>query len=138
MSRLTRILAPSTVARAHCDVPCGIYDPHEAEIAAKTVSKMVELMTGLEGSTDQASRNKFIRCVAVKEQHAEKVKHEVQVIWSDYFKPEHLDAHPDLHDKVWKLLKLAGKNKQSVDAEAAAQLEAAVKEFSEIFWATKK
>jgi len=138
MSRLTRILAPSTVARAHCDVPCGIYDPHEAEIAAKTVSKMVELMTGLEGSTDQASRNKFIRCVAVKEQHAEKVKHEVQVIWSDYFKPEHLDAHPDLHDKVWKLLKLAGKNKQNVDAEAAAQLEAAVKEFSDIFWATKK
>jgi len=138
MSRLTRSLAPTTVARAHCDVPCGIYDPHEAEIAAKTVSKMVELMTGLEGSTDQASRNKFIRCVAVKEQHAEKVKHEVQVIWSDYFKPEHLDAHPDLHDKVWKLLKLAGKNKQNVDAEAAAQLEAAVKEFSDIFWATKK
>ena len=138
MSRLTRFLAPTTVARAHCDVPCGIYDPHEAEIAAKTVSKMVELMTGLEGSTDQASRNKFIRCVAVKEQHAEKVKHEVQVIWSDYFKPEHLDAHPDLHDKVWKLLKLAGKNKQNVDAEAAAQLEAAVKEFSDIFWATKK
>ena len=138
MSRLTRILAPSTVARAHCDVPCGIYDPHEAEIAAKTVSKMVELMTGLEGSTDQDSRNKFIRCVAVKEQHAEKVKHEVQVIWSDYFKPEHLEAHPDLHDKVWKLLKLAGKNKQNVDAEAAAQLEAAVKEFSDIFWATKK
>jgi len=138
MSRLTRSLAPTTVARAHCDVPCGIYDPHEAEIAAKTVSKMVELMTGLEGSTDQASRNKFIRCVAVKEQHAEKVKHEVQVIWSDYFKPEHLEAHPDLHDKVWKLLKLAGKNKQNVDAEAAAQLEAAVKEFSDIFWATKK
>ena len=138
MSRLTRFLAPTTVARAHCDVPCGIYDPHEAEIAAKTVSKMVELMTGLEGSTDQASRNKFIRCVAVKEQHAEKVKHEVQVIWSDYFKPEHRDAHPDLHDKVWKLLKLAGKNKQNVDAEAAAQLEAAVKEFSDIFWATKK
>jgi len=138
MSRLTRSLAPTTVARAHCDVPCGIYDPHEAEIAAKTVSKMVELMTGLEGSTDQASRNKFIRCVAVKEQHAEKVKHEVQVIWSDYFKPEHLDAHPDLHDKVWKLLKLAGKNKQNVDAEAAAQLEAAVKEFSDIVGATKK
>ena len=138
MSRLTSWLAPTVTVRAHCDVPCGIYDPHEAEIAAKTVSKMVELMTGLEGSTDQASRNKFIRCVAVKEQHAEKVKHEVQVIWSDYFKPEHLEAHPDLHDKVWKLLKLAGKNKQNVDAEAAAQLEAAVKEFSDIFWATKK
>ncbi len=60
------------------------------------------------------------------------------MIWSDYFKPEHLTAYPDLHDKVWKILKLASKNKQSVDAEAAAQLEASVKEFGEIFWATKK
>jgi nickel superoxide dismutase len=137
MSRLTRLLAPRTTARAHCDIPCGIYDPHEAEVAARTVAKMVELINGLEGD-DTASRNKFARCVAVKEAHAEKVKHEVQVIWSDYFKPEHLTAHPDLHDKVWKLLKLAGKNKQSVDADAAAQLEAAVKEFSEIFWSTKK
>jgi nickel superoxide dismutase len=137
MSRLTRWLAPSTTVHAHCDVPCGIYDPHEAEIAARTVARTVELINGLEGD-DTESRNKFARCVAVKEAHAEKVKHEVQVIWSDYFKPEHLDANPDLHDKVWKLLKLAGKNKQSVDATAAAQLEASVKEFSEIFWATKK
>ena len=98
---------------------------------------MVELINGLEGD-DTGTRNKFARCVRVKEDHAEKVKHEVQVIWSDYFKPEHLEPIPDLHDKVWKLLKLAGKNKQNVDAEAAAQLEAAVKEFSEIFWATKK
>ena len=120
MSRLTRFLAPTTVARAHCDVPCGIYDPHEAEVAARTVARMVELINGLDGN-DTETRNKFSRCVRVKEDHAEKVKHEVQVIWSDYFKPEHLAAHPDLHDKVWKLLKLAGKNKQSVDAEAAAQ-----------------
>ena len=139
MSRLTSWLRPTTIAHAHCDVPCGIYDPAEAVLAARTVARMVELIGQIpEGSTAVADRNKFIRCVAVKEQHAEKVKHEVQVIWSDYFKPEHLVAHPDLHDKVWKLLKLAGKNKQSVDAEAEAQLEAAVKEFSEIFWATKK
>ena len=85
-----------------------------------------------------ADRHKFVRCVTVKEQHAEIVKHEVQVIWSDYFKPEHLEAHPDLHTKVWKILKLAGKNKQNIDAEAAAQLEAAVKEFADIFWSTKK
>jgi nickel superoxide dismutase len=76
--------------------------------------------------------------VAVKEEHAEKVKHEVQVIWSDYFKPEHLAAFPELHTKVWNLLKLAGKNKQGVDAQAAADLEAATKEFADMFWATKK
>jgi nickel superoxide dismutase len=136
-SRIATVLRPSTVAHAHCDIPCGIYDPHAAELAAQTVAKMVELLGGLDG-TSAADRNKFARCVTVKEQHAEIVKHEVQVIWSDYFKPEHLTANPDLHTKVWNLLKLAGKNKQNIDAEAAAQLQASVKEFAEIFWSTKK
>ncbi len=139
MSRVHAWLAPKTVVHAHCDIPCGIYDPAGAVTAARTVARMVELIGQIEaGSTAASDRNKFIRCVTVKEQHAELVKHEVQVIWSDYFKPEHLAANPDLHTKVWNLLKLAGKNKQSIDAEAAAQLEAAVKEFSDIFWSTKK
>ncbi len=136
-SRIARVVAPPTVAHAHCDIPCGIYDPHAAELAAQTVARMVELLGGLDGQS-AADRNKFARCVAVKEQHAEIVKHEVQVIWSDYFKPEHLEANPDLHTKVWNLLKLAGKNKQNIDAEAAAQLQASVKEFADIFWSTKK
>ena len=136
---LVRLVAPSTVARAHCDVPCGIYDPAGAQLAARTVARMVELIGQIDPSSNSiADRNKLVRCVNVKEQHAELVKREVQVIWSDYFKPEHLAAAPDLHTKVWNILKLAGKNKQSVDAEAAAQLEAAVKEFADIFWATKK
>ena len=141
MSRLTnrfvQALAPTTVVSAHCDIPCGIYDPAGAVLAAQTVAKMVDLIGALDGNSP-ADRNKFVRCVAVKEQHAELVKHEVQVIWSDYFKPEHLVANPDLHAKVWNLLKLAGKNKQNVDAEAAAQLQTAVKEFADIFWSTKK
>ena len=139
MSRLTSWLRPATIALAHCDIPCGIYDPADAVLAARTVARMVELIGKIpDGSTSLADRNLFVRCVGVKEQHAEKVKHEVQVIWSDYFKPEHLVAYPDLHTKVWNLLKLAGKNKQTIDAQAAADLEAAVKEFAEIFWATKK
>ena len=139
MSRLSRLLAPKTVVYAHCDIPCGIYDPAGAQQAARTVARMVELLGKIDaGSTSSADRNTFIRCVTVKEQHAELVKHEVQVIWSDYFKPEHLEANPDLHTKVWNVLKLASKNKQSVDADAAAQLEAAVKEFADIFWSTKK
>jgi len=139
MSRLTSWLRPTTIVHAHCDIPCGIYDPSGAVLAARTVVRMVEII-GLipEGSTAVADRNKFARCVAVKEQHAEKVKHEVQVIWSDYFKAEHLAAFPDLHTKVWNLLKLAGKNKQGIDAQAAADLEAATKEFADMFWATKK
>jgi nickel superoxide dismutase len=139
MSRLTSWLRPTTIAHAHCDIPCGIYDPSEAVLAARTVARMVELIGKIpEASTAVADRNTFVRCVAVKEQHAEKVKHEVQVIWSDYFKPEHLAAFPDLHTKVWTLLKLAGKNKQGIDAQAAADLEAATKEFADMFWATKK
>ena len=139
MSPLSRWLAPKTTVRAHCDIPCGIYDPAGAVLAARTVARMVELIGQIDpASTAVADKNKFNRCVTVKEQHAELVKHEVQVIWSDYFKPEHLEANPDLHTKVWNVLKLASKNKQNVDADAAAQLQAAVKEFSDIFWATKQ
>jgi nickel superoxide dismutase len=139
MFRYPSIFKPATVAHAHCDVPCGIYDPHQAEIAARTVARMVELIGQIPaGSNELADRQKFVRCVTIKEQHAEIVKHEVQIIWSDYFKPEHIERYPDLHDRVWKILKLASKNKQNIDAQAAAELEAAVKEFSDIFWSTKK
>jgi nickel superoxide dismutase len=139
MSRLTDWLRPARTAHAHCDVPCGIYDPHAAELAARTVARMVELIGQIPaGSTAPADMQKFVRCVNIKEQHAEIVKHEIQVIWSDYFKPEHLERYPDLHDRTWKILKLASKNKQNVDAQAAADLEAAVKEFADIFWSTKK
>ncbi|MGZ6268688.1 MAG: superoxide dismutase, Ni [Candidatus Limnocylindrales bacterium] len=139
MSLATGWLRPPTTAHAHCDVPCGLYDPHVAELAARTVARMVELIGQLPpGSTDIADRNKLVRCVTVKEQHAEIVKHEITVIWADYFKPEHLERYPDLHERTWKILKLAGKNKQNVDAAAAAELEAAVKEFADIFWSTKK
>jgi nickel superoxide dismutase len=139
MSLVTRWLKPSLTVYAHCDIPCGIYDTHSAELAARTVARMVELIGQLpKENPGEADRAKFVRCVAIKEQHAEIVKREVQVIWSDYFKPEHLERYPDLHDRVWKILKLAGKNKQNIDAAAAAELEAAVKEFSDIFWSTKK
>jgi nickel superoxide dismutase len=139
MSRITSWLKPATTVHAHCDVPCGIYDPHQAELAARTVARMVELIGQLpKDAPSEADRAKFVRCIAIKEQHAEIVKHEVQVIWSDYFKPEHLERYPDLHDRTWKILKLASKNKQNIDAAAAAELEAAVKEFADIFWSTKK
>ena len=139
MTRSLDFLRPTTVVRAHCDIPCGIYDPSEAVLAARTVARMVELIGKLpEGATSVADRNTFARCVAVKEQHAEKVKHEIAVIWSDYFKPEHLTAFPDLHTNVWNLLKLAGKCKQGVDVQAAADLEAATRAFADMFRATKK
>jgi nickel superoxide dismutase len=136
---LGRLLKPNTVAYAHCDIPCGIYDPTPAKIAADTVAKMVEKIGQLpKNATDLPTGNSFVRMVVVKEQHAEICKKELQVLWSDYFKPEHLEKYPKLHDMFWKALKLASKNKQNVDAQAAADLQAAVKEISDVFWATKK
>jgi len=138
-SMLGRLLKPATVAYAHCDIPCGIYDPTPAKIAADTVAKMVEKITALPANaTDNANRQSFVRLVVVKEEHAEICKKELQVLWSDYFKPEHVEKYPKLHETFWKALKLASKNKQNVDAQAAADLQAAVKEISDIFWATKK
>ena len=139
MPRVTSWLKPTTTVYAHCDIPCGIYDPHAAELAARTVARMVELIGQLPTENPSvADRAKLVRCVTIKEQHAEIVKHEIQVIWSDYFKAEHVERYPDLHDRTWKILKLASKNKQNIDAAAAAELEAAVKEFADIFWSTKK
>ena len=134
--RVLAALAPRRIVHAHCDVPCGIYDPHGAEIAAKTVSRMVVLINENLGS-DLEQRNKFVRCVKVKEEHAELCKRELQVLWSDYFKPEHLEVYPDLHDRFWKALKQAGTCKQTIDAGAAAELEAQVAAIADIFWATK-
>jgi len=134
---LRSLIAPRLVAHAHCDIPCGIYDPTPARIAADTVAKMVEKIEGAPGS-ELADRNTFTRSVQVKEEHAQICKKELLILWTDYFKPEHLEKYPKLHETFWKAAKLCSKNKQSVDAKAAADLQAAVKEISDIFWATKK
>lgn len=133
----TNPFAPRLTASAHCDIPCGIYDPHNAELGARTVVRMVELLEEVEGKTDSASRQTFVRCVKVKEEHAELVKRELQILWSDYFKAEHVERYPDLHERFWKALKLASKNKQTIDPAAASDLQAAVAEIARIFWETK-
>ena len=134
---------PVHVAHAHCDIPCGIYDPIAAKIAAQTVQKMVMRIQALEypqGGTHEEHttyRNSLGRYIAVKEQHAELVKHEVDILWHDYFKPEHLDKYPDLHTNIWETTKLASTNKQTVDAGAAQSLVDSVDAIAETFWATK-
>ena len=140
---LDRISPPETV-NAHCDIPCGIYDPGLAQIAAQTVVRMHQLIGDLErpgpdadAATVNAYANSFSRYIAVKEEHAELCKQEVRIIWADYFKPEHLEDHPELHTKVWNILKLGSKVRQNVDAAAADELLTAVQGFAEAFWATK-
>lgn len=126
-------LLPAKPIYAHCDIPCGIYDPYIAQMAAHTVLRMTKLITEAKGDT-----HKISRLTKVKEEHAEIVKHEVIVIWGDYFKEENSKEVPNLADKVWKILKLASKTKQNVDDQAAQELLVAVQEFAEIFWKSKE
>jgi len=133
-------LFPSRSAYAHCDIPCGIYDPITAKIAAQTVLKMTVRMEAVDlsnGVTQIEQPNAAARLIRVKEEHAQNVKNELNILWSDYFKPEHLEKYPDLHELFWNANKLAGANKQGVSSESARKLVAVVDEIATIFWATK-
>lgn len=123
---------------AHCDVPCGIYETDTMKHSADTCVVMIEKIQALGDLESMEHMNSFVRMVHTKEEHAERVKHELAVLWGDYFKPEHLEAYPDLHDKVWRALKQAGKVKQTVDLEEAKKLVAAVAEIADIYAATKQ
>lgn len=129
---------------AHCDIPCGIYDPHEAQMAAHTIIRMTSMIGELQASSDNPpfdERKKIISQIArltkVKEEHAELLKHQVRVIWGDYFKAEHLAQYKKLHDLVFKIMKQASKARQEVNVAESKALLASVQEFAEIFWKTK-
>jgi nickel superoxide dismutase len=127
-------------AKAHCDIPCGIYDPHQAQVAALTVIRMLDLMADLTNAQKTPTleyHNSISRQIAVKEEHAELVKREVRVIWGDYLKQEHLDKYPELPGLVHKIMQLGSKCRQGVSRESAMDLLAAVNRFAEIFWETK-
>ena len=140
LTNLRRLL-PIDEVHAHCDIPCGIYDPITAKIAAQTVLKMVMKIQALEHPDGAEGRTAYVnslsRFIAVKEQHADLVKHEIDVLWHDYFKPEHLDKVPDLHTMVWETTKLAAANKQGVDLDAAKKLVDSVDSIASAFWSTK-
>jgi nickel superoxide dismutase len=131
-------IAPRRTVRAHCDIPCGIYDPFAAQQAAETVATMVTKINQLPKDPSTDDRNTFVRMVTVKEQHAELCKREVLILWTDYFKAEHLKQHATLHETVWKATKLCSDNKRTISAEKAQQLKQAVDEIARIFHETKK
>lgn len=127
-------------ARAHCDIPCGIYDPIVAQISALTVVRMIDLMTDFDTKTPEKNKdymNSMSRYVAVKEEHAERAKAEIRVIWGDYLKAQHLEKYPDTHALVHKIMQLGSKVRQTTDREQATQLVEAINEFAQIFWETK-
>jgi nickel superoxide dismutase len=127
-------------AEAHCDIPCGIYDPHMSQVAALTVIRMIDLMNDLmNGSSgnDLAFNNSMSRYIAVKEEHAELCKREIRVIWGDYIKQEHIDKYPELPGLVHKIMQLGSKARQTTSRETAMDLLNSVNRFADIFWATK-
>ncbi len=125
-------LSEPTVGHAHCDLPCGVYDPAQARIEAESVKAIQEKYAG---SDDPVFKE---RAVQIKEERADLVKHHLWVLWTDYFKPNHLEKYPDLHDKFWKATKLAGDAKKSLDPAQGQQLLDAIAEIDTIFWETKK
>ena len=140
-------ILPEIAAEAHCDIPCGIYEPTPAKIAAMTVLRMAlqigELTppAGFPLKVDiaamKALQNSMARRIAVKEQHAELCKRELLILWTDFFKPEHLEKFSALHDTFWKAAKLCSKNKQEASEDAARELVAAVDEIAKIFYEVK-
>lgn len=135
---------PKITAAAHCDIPCGIYEPIIAKIAAKTVLRMVKQLKELNLPQDLKDKDAFLeylnfvsRRIAVKEEHSEIVKRELRILWGDFFKEEHLKKYPDLHNLFWKGMKLASKTKQSIDEETSQQLCQIIDEIAKIFYEVK-
>jgi nickel superoxide dismutase len=132
---LPRLLAPTIEVHAHCDLPCGVYDPAQARIEAQSVKAIAEKMAGNSDPVFQT------RAIIIKEERSDLVKHHLWVLWTDYFKPPHFEKYPHLHELFNKATKLAGGGggtKASSDVEIADQLLAAIDEISDIFWETKK
>jgi len=134
---------PAETVQAHCDGPCGVYDPASARIAAEAAVSMTKKIVALEtpDPSDSAAMaaylNTLSRYVAIKEEQAHLAKEELLVLWTDYFKPPHLDAYPNLHDTFWKAAKLCSAVKVEVSVTHAGELMDAIKEIHTIFWATK-
>ena len=130
--RMRSLLIPKTTIHAHCDLPCGVYDPAQARIEAQSVKACQEKYAA---SDDDVFKQ---RAVLIKEERADLVKHHLWVLWTDYFKPEHLAAHPELHQLFWDATKSAGANKKSLDPADGQKLIDLVDQIADVFAATKK
>jgi len=133
MRLLARLLPPKVTVHAHCDLPCGVYDPAQARIEAESVKAICEKY---QANEDPAFR---ARALDIKEERSELVKHHLWVLWTDYFKPPHFEKYPQLHQLFNEATKLAGGGgtKGSTDVAVANQLLAKIEEISKIFWETK-
>jgi nickel superoxide dismutase len=134
LNLLEKLIKPAQTVYAHCDLPCGVYDPAQAKIEAQSVKACMEKYAA-------SSDNDFkARAVAIKEERSELVKHHLWVLWTDYFKPNHFEAYPQLHVLFNETTKLAGAggSKGTNEVAVAEKLLSKIDEIAEIFWATKK
>ncbi|HEX9065416.1 MAG TPA: superoxide dismutase, Ni [Streptosporangiaceae bacterium] len=134
MRRLSRALPPKVTAYAHCDLPCGVYDPAQARIEAESVKAICEKYA-------QNSDAEFrARAIQIKEERSDLVKHHLWVLWTDYFKPPHFEKYPHLNTLFNEATKMAGASgtKGSTDPAVAEALLGKIEEISKIFWETKQ
>ena len=139
-----KLTANLEIAEAHCDGPCGVYDPAQARIEAESVlqltKKILDLKHPEEGSDEKAHlayHNTRTRFIMIKEKRAELAKEHLLVLWTDYFKPQHLEKYPDLHETFWKAAKACSSCKQEVSLEHAEELMDYCKKIHEMFWDSK-
>ena len=125
-------LAPPAPIHAHCDLPCGVYDPAQARIEAQSVKATQEKYNA---SDDEDFKT---RALLIKEERADLVKHHLWVLWTDYFKPEHQAKYPELSELFWKATKTAGEAKKTTDEAVGQRLLDEIDRIAEIFWETKK
>ena len=134
---------PSTVVHAHCDGPCGVYDPASARIAGEAVLSMTKKLLDLKAPNTGddkallAYHNTMTRYIQIKEEEAQECKDEVLILWTDFFKPAHLETHPELHGLFWQTAKLCSSNKHEVSLEHAEELMVNLEKIHVLFWEVK-
>lgn len=135
--RLTGKLLSTKIAYAHCDIPCGIYDPHRAQLAAHTIIRMTQLITDLSMENGRKAGHDLARMTKVKEDHGEIVEEELDTLENDYFKEEHFKTFPELEKMFQDAVKSSIKTRQTINMEAAEQLLETILKISEVFYKTK-
>jgi nickel superoxide dismutase len=130
-------ILPLRIAYAHCDIPCGIYDPHQAQLAAHTVIRMTQLLAEIKRDNETKAEHDIARMTHVKEEHSSIIEEELETLRNDYFKEEHYKEYSNLNDLFIKTLKSASKARQNIDIVAAGETLAGILEIAEIFYKTK-
>ena len=134
---ISRIL-PTKIAHAHCDIPCGIYDPNAAQLAAHTIIRMTQLLSNINMGDGVKAGHDITRMTSVKEAHGNIVEKELDTLENDYFKEEHFQEFPELKKLFSDATKLSVKTRQNIDMASAEQMLEAILKISEIFYKTKK